>query len=340
MAFSTASYYTNSSNDSSKGYAIAASDSSYQYYNNMTWSMWCALGPGNSKHIWSLWEQVSGNNRSWMFSSQTDGTVRCLFSWNGTSFSLHKSAVLVFDYSWKHIVFTFASGSFNCYINGALVTLNQTIAWGGGAAALHNPAIQHIVAGHSPSAPVADAAPSGSMNNFSLWSKVLSAAEILELYNNGMPYDISTHSAVANLTNWLRMDQTDSSTTLTDSITSAANATIVASGTSGEFKQGNNYANSNPIVIPTAAEIADAVWDEAASGHVTSGTFGLELGTNIAEHDATQAAIAAIPSPSVPTAAAIADAVWDEDITTHTTASTFGLLMQKLLTVAKFLGLK
>jgi hypothetical protein len=290
MAFSTQSYYTNSSNDSSKGYAIAASDASYQYYNNMTWSMWVAMGPGNSKHIWSLWEQVSGNNRSWLFSTQTDGSVRCLFSWNGTSFSLHKSAVLVHDYSWKHIVFTFASGSFSCYVNGSLVSLTQTIAWGGGAAALHNPAIQHIIGAHSPSAVTADTAPSGSMNNFSLWNVVLSPAEILELYNNGMPYDISTHSAAANLTNWLRMDQTSTSTTLTDTIDSGANATIVASGTSGEFKQGNNYANSNPIEIPTAAEIADAVWDE--------------------------------------------------DITTHTTASTSGLLLQKLLTVAKFLGLK
>ena len=36
----------------------------------------------------------------------------------------------------------------------------------------------------------------------------------------------------------------------------------------------------------------------------------------------------------------IADAVWDEVTSGHTTASTFGLLAQKLLTVAKFLGLK
>ena len=32
---------------------------------------------------------------------------------------------------------------------------------------------------------------------------------------------------------------------------------------------------------PTAAEVADAVWDEAASGHLTAGTFGVQCGTDI-----------------------------------------------------------
>lgn len=37
---------------------------------------------------------------------------------------------------------------------------------------------------------------------------------------------------------------------------------------------------------------------------------------------------------------AIADAVWDESMTGHTSSGTFGERFQKLLTVAKFLGLK
>jgi len=40
--------------------------------------------------------------------------------------------------------------------------------------------------------------------------------------------------------------------------------------------------------------IADAVWDEAKSSHVAAGSFGLELNTTQAEHDATQSAIAAL----------------------------------------------
>jgi hypothetical protein len=43
---------------------------------------------------------------------------------------------------------------------------------------------------------------------------------------------------------------------------------------------------------------------------------------------------------SAPTAAQVATAVWDKPTSAHTTTGTFGALAQKLLTTAKFLGLK
>lgn len=264
---STKSYYTQASQDTSKGYAMAASDASYQYYNDMSWSMWVAAGPGNSKHIWSLWEQVSGNNRSWMFSTQSTGTFRMLFSWNGTSFSLHTTPV-IFDFSWKHIAVTFTNGVMQCYVNGVLQSLTQTIAWGGGAAGLHNPAIAHIIGSHSPSNPPADTGPGGCVSNFSIWNKVLSGAEISEIYNNGTPTNLLTHSAVANLTNWVRLDQSDSSTTIVDQIDSGANMTITESGTSGYFNQSDNYP------VNWQDQIADVVWGASLSSYTTAGTFG------------------------------------------------------------------
>lgn len=233
------------SNDTSHGRAKAANHASYQIFNGVSWSFWFAGVPGNSKHIWSLWEQVSGNNRSWMFSTQTDGTLRCLFSWDGTNFSLHKTATAHCDTSWKHVVFTFNNGVFNCYVNGVLQTLNQTIAWGGGSNRLHNPAIEHIIGGHSPSTPPSDTSPAGAVTNFTIWSKVLSQAEVTELYNSGTPFAPTSHSATANNTNWVRADQTDSGTTLVDQKTSSANMTITTSGTSGVFSKGNNYPRNN-----------------------------------------------------------------------------------------------
>lgn len=265
---STKSYYTQQSNDSSHGRAKAASDASYQYYNNMSWSMWLAMGPGNSKHIWSLWEQVSGNNRAWLFSTQTTGAFRMLFSWNGTSFSLHTTPINVLDYSWKHVAVTFTNGVMKCYVNGVLQSLTETIAWGGGAAGMHNPAIEHIIGSHSPSAPPADTSPNGSYSNFSIWSKVLSAAEISEIYNNGTPGNLSAHSAVANLTNWIKMDQTDSGSTLVDTIDSGANLTITESGTSGQFNQGDNYPAN------WQAQIAEGVWNALTASYATASTFG------------------------------------------------------------------
>lgn len=64
---------------------------------------------------------------------------------------------------------------------------------------------------------------------------------------------------------------------------------------------------------PTAAEITDAVWDEAQTAHTTAGTFGSYL----------DAAVSGVSTGGV-SAGDIADAVWDESTTGHTTAGTFG----------------
>ncbi|MCP5244870.1 MAG: hypothetical protein H6937_02420 [Burkholderiales bacterium] len=64
---------------------------------------------------------------------------------------------------------------------------------------------------------------------------------------------------------------------------------------------------------PTAASIADAVWDEAQSGHTTAGTFGKYLDSEVSTAGGGSL-----------TAADIADAVWDEAITGHLTAGSTG----------------
>jgi len=86
-------------------------------------------------------------------------------------------------------------------------------------------------------------------------------------------------------------------------------------------------ANSAGLVDSglTTSGIADAVWDEAISGHQTGGSTGETLNS----------------SGGGTTPSAIADAVWDEAITGHTTAGTFGeKVSKKLLTLAQWVGLK
>lgn len=57
----------------------------------------------------------------------------------------------------------------------------------------------------------------------------------------------------------------------------------------------------------SAADVADAVWDEVAAAHVVAGSFG------------------ALES-AAPTAAEVADAVWDEPAAAHVAAGSFGEL--------------
>lgn len=94
--------------------------------------------------------------------------------------------------------------------------------------------------------------------------------------------------------------QLDAIPTNTD-LTAALAAGVVV--TTNNDKTGYSLATAPP----TAAAIADAVWDEATSGHQTAGTTGL-----------------ALTSASAPTAAAVADAVWDEALSGHATAGTAG----------------
>ncbi len=73
--------------------------------------------------------------------------------------------------------------------------------------------------------------------------------------------------------------------------------------------------------IPSAAAIADAVWDEAQSGHTTAGTFGKYL----------DAAVSGVSTGGV-SAADIADAVWDEALAGHAGAGSAGAAVSDILT--------
>jgi hypothetical protein len=71
---------------------------------------------------------------------------------------------------------------------------------------------------------------------------------------------------------------------------------------------------------PTAAEIADAVWDEALSDHTDDGSAGDTLGS--------------VATGTPPTAAAIADAVLDEALSGHASAGTLGKAVSDTATAA------
>lgn len=95
--------------------------------------------------------------------------------------------------------------------------------------------------------------------------------------------------------------------------------------------------------VPTAEEVADAVWDEATAGHVAPGSAGAAL---VAPPSAGTVADAvwdeaagdhSVPGSTgealvvtAPTAGDVADAVWDEPAAGHVAAGSLGALMQAL----------
>jgi hypothetical protein len=127
---------------------------------------------------------------------------------------------------------------------------------------------------------------------------------------------------------------------VTGSIGSVATGGI----TSGSFASGaitntaiaTDAIGAAELAADAVAEIADAVWDEDATGHQTQGTFGQAIGDPAADSDtiwalvntnldaavSTRLATAGYTTP--PTVGAIADQVWDEATSGHTTSGTFG----------------
>ena len=79
---------------------------------------------------------------------------------------------------------------------------------------------------------------------------------------------------------------------------------------------------------PTAAEIADAVWDEATSGHTSAGTYGKAVGDGVTAW----VTATGFNTTTPPTAGAISDAVWDEAASGHASAGTFGKYVADILT--------
>ncbi len=75
-----------------------------------------------------------------------------------------------------------------------------------------------------------------------------------------------------------------------------------------------NLITANALAADAVAEIADAVWDEAQSGHTTAATFGRYLDAEVSD------AVAG----AAPSAATIADAVWDESLSGHLTTGSAG----------------
>ncbi len=282
-AVNTGSYFACDTNASITQCAVAASDSSYRLNNNFTISIWHAGSPGINKNIASMWRE-SSDERLWLLSNQTEGSLRLIFSSDGSGVTSNHKTSAVFDFSWKHIVVTFASGVFAVKINNVLQTLSATTPWGAGAVSLYAAAtnVRAMLGGKNPNSPLPDDAAGGCYGDFSLWNKVLSSSEITELYNQGRP-NTALHSAyVASCTNHWPLDQNDNTTTLRDAKNGSGSAmTITKTGANAVFDQSANYpkvedppavgnvisgvpfdaTSTGTFVAPTALENATAVMD-------------------------------------------------------------------------------
>ncbi len=311
MPYAGSSYFSRTTADSSLEYAVAAAHSSYMYYNNITWSFWGAFMPSINKNIFSQFQET-GNLRSWIFSTQSNGTFRTIFSWDGTNISLHTTSGVVLTGAWAHYAVTYLNGVQKVYINAAQRTLNETIALSGTTLFACNR--QVMVGSKNPNSPPIDEGVDGCFTTFAMFNSAFNQAQITELYNNGTTMDLNSHSCAAHLTNWWGFDHTDSDTTITDKKQGSSQMTITKSGANAFFNKSASVPNYNS----------------------DTGVLNVLQGVSYVFQGSSQ-----VGARSLMNTSNIAAAVWDAQIVNHSSASTFGqFIQQKLLTTIKFLGLK
>jgi len=102
--------------------------------------------------------------------------------------------------NWHHIVFVFDStaNEIKFYLDGNLdKTTTVTIGTAGSIKTIgsYNGTLHYL---------------NGSLSNFSIWNIDLTSAQVSEIYNEGLPSNLNSHSAYSNLVSWWQLGENSS----------------------------------------------------------------------------------------------------------------------------------
>jgi hypothetical protein len=111
-------------------------------------------------------------------------------------------ATTISDNVWYHVVLVKSSNVFTLYLNGVS---DSNITWTGGALNGNGGVIGAYWGGGSNQF-------NGSISNISIWNTSLTSAQVREIYNEGLPSNLNSHSAYSNLVSWWQLGSNSSYT--------------------------------------------------------------------------------------------------------------------------------
>lgn len=229
--FTAGSSYTNQNslfvgNDEIR---VAYNATYHNQTNNISVFMWIKSAETNDSFFFSQYDFGNGNQK-WFVGQRAgsaSGEVEFVVH-DGTNLKQYRGTTNINDNTWHHVGLTFTTNSMRVYVDGTELT--------GGSL---NKVLDQTV--NSLNASVADIMIGSLLNNntfssqygdlideITYWDKELTPAEVSELYNSGQTFDLTTHSANANLISWYKIDG-DSIPTITD-VVNAQNATDLTVG--------------------------------------------------------------------------------------------------------------
>jgi len=120
-----------------------------------------------------------------------------LYSWNGST-DVTSTSTITNDV-WNHVVLVQNGSNKEFYINGVL---DNTVAQGNGSTSAATFKIGYTGYGAEYL--------NGSISNCSIWNTALTQTQVTELYNEGLPSNLNSHSAYSNLVSWWQLGENSS----------------------------------------------------------------------------------------------------------------------------------
>ena len=165
----------------------------------------------------SLWFNKNGNGNYVLFELKDGSSKIALQSYQANRLYIYINNrnyyvdTTVANGDWHNIILVFdGSGADNAdklklYFNGSNITGGT---YSGDVPASVGAFTSSMTSniGRTPSTAYFD----GYISNASIWDTALTSAQVSEIYNNGIPSNLSSHSATSNLVSWYKLNQTDS----------------------------------------------------------------------------------------------------------------------------------
>lgn len=197
------------------------------WYNNLTSNEWTI----------AFWMRRNGRDGI-LFSNRIDSSAGFHLGLSGGALSAFAGGNFLSggsglgDGNWHFIVFTIRNES-GTYVARIFVDGNTTSVANANAGSAVNSTTDFLF-GHRRGSSNTDfsfgAYWNGYVDEFTVWNAGMTGTQAAELYNSGVPDDPNNHSQAANLTNWYRMGDDDSSPTILDN-KGSSNATLINTAT-------------------------------------------------------------------------------------------------------------
>ena len=162
---------------------------------DFTVSSWINISSGNSSYRWIFgYGRTAGLEIG--LNNTTNNTLRLWIAG-----SVLTSSEGISSDTWHSLILKRESGSISAFLDNTSLTLSGS----GGAGSIINTNTYIGVWGDGGQDPF-----QGSISNISAWNTGLTSSQISEIYNEGLPSNLNSHSAYSNLISWWQLGENSS----------------------------------------------------------------------------------------------------------------------------------